>query len=79
MIEKVEADTGIPIRAEVYKRPEACENPELERFYRWKGQIGCVIEEPFSDDTFGPGLADRVGDFLNKLTPLYDFFNRYKV
>ena len=24
-------------------------------------------------------LADRVGAFLEKLIPLYDFFNRYKV
>jgi len=67
------------ITAEEYKRPEKCENPELERFYRWKGQIGCVIEEPFSDATFGPDLATRVGEFFDKLTPLYDFFNRYKV
>ena len=79
MIEKVEKDTGIPIHAETYRRPEKCENPDLERFYGWKGQIGCIIQEPFSDDTFGPELAERVGDFLNKLTPLYDFFNRYKV
>ena len=79
MIKQVEADTGIPIHAETYKRPEKCDNPDLERFYSWKGQIGCVIEEPFSEDTFGPQLARRVGDFLTKLTPLYDFFNRYKV
>ena len=79
MIRKVEADTGMTITAEEYKRPEKCDNPELERFYLWKGRIGCVIEEPFRDDTFGPELAQRVGDFLNKLTPLYDFFNRYKV
>ncbi len=79
MIEKVEKDTGIPIHAETYKRPEACENPDLERFYSWKGQIGCVIEEPFSDAVFGPELAQRVGEFFEKLTPLYDFFNKYKV
>ena len=79
MIKKVEQETGIPIHAETYKRPEKCENPDLERFFSWKEKIGCVIEEPFSEDVFGPGLAERVGDFLNKLTPLYDFFNKYKV
>ena len=79
MIEKVERDTGITITAEEYKRPEKCDNPDLERFFRWKGQIGCVIQEEFSEATFGPELADRVGAFLEKLIPLYDFFNKYKV
>ena len=79
MIEKVERDTGITITADTYKRPEKCDDPRLERFYSWKGQIGCTVHEPFSQEVFGPGLAVRVGDLFDKLTPLYDFFNRYKV
>ena len=79
MIRQVEESTGLTICAEEYKRPEPCENPDLERFYRWKGKIGCTIHEDFSDDTFGPGLAERVQDFLVKLIPLYDFFNLFKV
>ena len=79
MIRAVEADTGMTICAEEYKRPEACENPELERFYRWKAKLDCVVHEDFSEDTFGPELADRVRDFLVKLAPLYDYFNRFKV
>ena len=79
LIEKVERDTGIAITADTYKRPEKCEDPRLERFYSWKGQIGCTVHEPFSEEVFGPGLAVRVGDLFDKLTPLYDFFNRYKV
>ena len=79
MIEKVERETGVPIHAATYKRPEKCENPDLERFFGWKEQIGCIIEEPFSDAVFGPQLAERVNDFLQKLIPLYDFFNQYKV
>jgi hypothetical protein len=65
--------------AEEYKRPEACENLELERFYRWKGKIGCTIHEDFSDEVFGPQLAQRVRDFLVKLIPVYDYFNQFKV
>ena len=79
IIEKVERDTGITITADTYKRPEKCDDPRLERFYSWKGQIGCTVHEPFSQEVFGPGLAVRVGDLFDKLTPLYDFFNRYKV
>ena len=79
MIEKVERDTGITITADTYKRPEKCDDPRLERFYSWKGQIGCTVHESFSQEVFGPGLAVRVGDLFDKLTPLYDFFNKYKV
>ena len=79
MIRQVEEATGMTIYAEEYKRPEPCANPELERFYRWKGKIGCTIHEDFSDATFGPALAERVRDFLVKLMPLYDYCNQFKV
>ena len=79
MVEKVEASTGVSITAEEYKRPESCENPELERFFRWKRMIGCTVHEEFSDATFGPELANRVRDFFVKLEPLYDYFNRFAV
>ena len=79
MIRQVEEATGMTIYAEEYKRPEPCANPELERFYRWKGKIGCTIHEDFSDAAFGPALAERVRDFLVKLMPLYDYCNQFKV
>ena len=79
MIRKVEADTGLSICAEHYKRPEACPNPDLERFYLWKGKIGCIVHEDFSEATFGPALAERVRDLLVKLSPVYDYFNQFKV
>ncbi len=76
MIRQVEDGTGVQIHAKEYKHPEKWENPALERFYWWKEQIGCTVHEDFSEDTFGPGLADRVGAFLVKLEPLYDYFCR---
>ena len=79
MIRQVEESTGLSVYAESYKRPEACENPELERFYLWKDKIGCTIHEDFGNNTFGPELADRVRDFLTKLIPLYDYFNLFQV
>ena len=79
MIQKVEESTGLSIYADTYKRPEPCPDPRLARFFSWRGQIGCTVQENFSDDTFGPALAERVRDLLVKLTPLYDFFNRFKV
>ena len=79
MIRQVEENTGMTIYAEEYKRPEPCENPDLVRFYRWKGKIGCTIHEDFSDGVFGPQLAEQVRDFLVKLIPVYDYFNQFKV
>ena len=77
LVSSVEAATGIPITAECYKHPEKCENPDLERFFLWKSQIGCTIHEDFSPDTFGSGLAERVGAFFAKLRPLYEFFTQF--
>ena len=79
MIAQVEAETGLRITAGEYKHPEKCENPELERFFLWKDKIGCTVQEEFSEATFGPELAGRVGELFAKLTPLYNFFNRFKV
>ena len=79
IVRKVEESTGLPIYAEHYKRPEACPNPDLERFYLWKGKIGCSIHEDFSEETFSPALADRVREFLVNLSPIYNYFNRFKI
>jgi len=79
IIEKVESATGMKIAAETYKRPKPCDNPDLAPYFAWKGKIGCIIHEDFSEATFGPGLLPRVADFLEKLLPIYDYFNRFKV
>jgi uncharacterized protein (TIGR02453 family) len=79
MIEQVERETGLTIHADCYKRPEKCEDPRLERFFGWKDKLDCTVHEDFSEEVFGPELADRVRELFVKLTPLYDFFNQYKV
>ena len=79
LIASVEGSVGQKIEAELYKRPKPCDNPELAPYFAWKGQIGCVRSEEFGENTFGPELAERVRDFLTKLIPLYDYFNKFKV
>ena len=79
MIESVESAVGQKIAARQYKRWEPCEDPRLERFYRWRDQIGCTVHEDFSEATFGPELADRVRAYFEKLIPLYDFFNQFAI
>ena len=79
MIAQVESETGLTVHADCYKRPEKCEDPRLERFFGWKDKLDCTVHEDFSEEVFGPELADRVRELFVKLTPLYDFFNQYKV
>ena len=79
LIRETEKATGVPITADTYKKPKPGFTPETERFFLWKSNIACVIDEPFCEDTFGPELADRVKAFLTALIPLYDFFNNFTV
>ena len=78
MIRKTEKATGIPVVAEeTYKRPKPTENKKLEPYFSWKGQIGCVREEEFSPETFGPELGERVKTMFQQLMPLYDYFCKF--
>ena len=78
MIRKVEKNTGLKVTAEeLYKRPKPTDNKKLEPYFAWKGQIGCVVEEEFRPDTFGPELGQRVTALFRELMPLYDYFCRF--
>ncbi len=77
LLKKTEKATGIPVTAETYKRPKPAPTKELETLFAWKGCIDCTVTEEFSENTFGPDLSRRVGEFLEKLIPLYDYFNQF--
>ena len=77
LIKGTEEVTGVSITADLYKRPKPTDNPELERFFAWKGNISCVIEEPVGPEIFGPELVIRVREHLTKLIPLYEYFSRF--
>lgn len=79
LVKATEEAVGMPITAQCYKRPKQAENPELEPYFAWKGQIGCIRDEAPGPGIFGPELKTKVGDFFEKLTPLYEYFNRFKV
>ena len=79
MIRKAEKEAGMPITAECYKRPKKTEDPRLEPYYAWKKQIGCIRHEDFGPDCFTPELTQRVAAFFKALTPVYEYFNRFKV
>ena len=79
LVEQTEKATGVPVTADLYKRPKLPEDPRRAPYYAWKGQIGCTVDEPVSEDIFGPELGQRAGEFIEKLIPLYEYFNRYCV
>ena len=77
MMAQVEAAAGQTVEAVAYKKAEPCPQPALEWFYGWREQIGCCVHEDFGPNTFGPELAQRVGDFLQRVRPLYEYFVQY--
>jgi len=78
-LKEVERSVGQSVTAECYKRPKPCDNPDLIPYFAWRGQISCTRHEDFSEATFGPELGQRVLEFFEKLIPLYDYFNQFKV
>ena len=79
LIADTEAATGVPITAECYKRPKEAPIPELAPFYAWRGGISCTVTQQVGPEMFGPQLGQQAAAFLNKLIPLYDYFNQFKV
>ena len=79
LIKTTEEAVGQPITAELYKRPKPTDNPALEPYFAWKGQIACTRAIEPGDGMFGPELKDEVLDFFQKLIPIYEYFNRFKV
>ena len=79
LIRDTEEAVGQPITAELYKRPKPTDNPALEPHFARKGQIACTRSIAPGPELFGPELKNEVADFFQKLTPLYEYFNRFKV
>ena len=77
LLADTEAATGIPVTAELYKRPKPCDDPRLQPYFAWKNQIACVREEEIGPGLFTPELATRVRDLLEKLIPLYEYFTQF--
>lgn len=75
MLHAVQNSVGMSVTAQSYKRSKPAPDPAIQSFYDWKGDIGLIVHEEVGPDIFGPALGQRVGEFLPKLIPLYDYFN----
>ena len=72
--EKCRKATGLPLTAEVYKRPKPCPIPELEPYFAWKGDIECTTTWEPGEALFDPKLGDELAEMFENLLPLYDYF-----
>ena len=79
LIHSTEEAADQAVQAETYKRPKPTENPALAPYFAWRGCIVCTRHIDPGEAMFGPELKDEVADFFRKLTPLYDYFNQFKV
>lgn len=75
LLETVRETTGMEVTADCYKRPKETSNPQLQPYFAWKTDISCIVHENVSDEMFGPQLGQRAAQFLEKLIPLYEYFN----
>ena len=77
LIRSTEEAVGGKVYADLYKRPKPTDNPALEPFFAWKDKIGCTRHIDPGEDMFGPEILGEVAAFFEKLTPLYNYFNRF--
>ena len=79
LIRETEKATGIPVTADLYKRPKPTDDPRLAPYFAWRGNICCAVDEEPGKNLFTPELGQRALRLFQQLTPLYDYFNQYKV
>ena len=77
LIRSTEEAVGGKVTADCYKRPKPTDNEALLPYFAWKDKIGCVRHIDPGEDMFGPEILEEVEDFFRKLTPLYNYFNRF--
>lgn len=78
LMAQTEEKTGMAVTAACYKRPKPTDNPALEPYFAWRGQLRCIRHMDPSPEIFGPQLLDEVSDFFGRLAPVYDYFNRFR-
>ena len=78
LIQKTENATGVPITADLYKRPKETDDPRLAPYFAWKGNIACCRELAPGDALFTPALSEQVRTFFEQLIPFYDYWNRLR-
>ncbi len=79
LISQTEAATGLPVTAELYKRPKPTEDERLAPYFAWRGDISCVKTIEPGPELFDPELGQKTLELFRQLIPIYEYFNRFKV
>lgn len=77
LIRETERAAGIPVTADLYKRPKQTEDPRLEPFFAWKGNISCDVFEEVGENIFDRGIAERAKKLFGATYPLMQYFCRF--
>ena len=78
LIKKTEESTGVPVTADLYKRPKETADPRLAPYFAWKGNIACCRELAPGDELFTPALSAQVRTFFEQFIPFYEYWNRFR-
>ena len=79
LIAQTEEATGLPVTAELYKRPKPTDDPRLEPYFAWRGDISCARTLEPGPELFDPELGEKTRELFRQLIPIYEYFNRFKV
>lgn len=74
VLDRTEADAGLPVTAERYKREKPCLDPRVAAYYSWKADVSCVVREPVGPGLFDPDLSRRVRRLLTALLPWNEYW-----
>ena len=77
LLKDTEKATGVPVTADLYKRPKTAPTESLAPLFAWRGNISCTVTEPVGPEMFGPELGKRAVAFVEKLIPLYEYFCKF--
>lgn len=76
LLEAAEAESGLRLASECYKRPRPCPVPELTPYFQWRRHLEAVREELPGADLFSPALAEQVAAALKPWLPVCRYFDR---
>lgn len=73
LLAKAQADSGLTLSAETYKRPKPCADPALQPYFLWKGGLEAVRDFAPGPALFDPALPQPVHRIFSAWLPVFDY------
>ncbi len=74
LLKKAQAESGLTLSAQCYKRPKPCDDPALLPYYSWKWNLGAERFIEPGQELFTGELAETVQKQLLPWVPVCDYF-----